>query len=184
MITTTDSQEEVRQAVERLLGAMCERPGDVRVELAPSERRPVLTVSVNQVDYGAVLGKHRSMLEALQLLAALAGARRGLSGVEVILDKRHSAPANGAVRRRQAAAEPWDQAPFEAAVGRALESIFDEFQFDVRRVSSEASRLTITLQEDPPFREEDRPRVERALEAVFNCVGAMQGRRILVELVA
>ena len=72
----------------------------------------------------------------------------------------------------------------------SLAEAFGACQLDLQRVSNTASKLIVTvtgnfasgLESGEPLRALIS-KTERSLELVFNCIGVMQGRRILVELV-
>jgi len=181
-LTTTDPQEALRSTMEQLVAAMCERPDHATVNLVPSSRRPVLVVKVNRCDYGAVLGKYKSSLESLQLIARCIGSRSRMD-VDLMLDQ--DAVEDGSRRRNFIPAKDWDREPFEKLAELTLAELFGSYQTDIQRTASSSSRLTVTVT-DPAWAvgEETVGSLERALETVFNCVGALQGQRITVEVVA
>ena len=180
---TIDTQENIRSAFEQLLGAMVERSDQAAVKLVPSERRPVLVLAVNRCDYGAVLGKSHSTLDALKLLAAMAGNRYGLE-VELMLDSSYAAD-DGSVRRGFKAAADWDGEPLEKLATLFCCALLGPCQVSLAAVSSSSSRLTVTPTTVNDIEDDDvEISLEKALGLVFNCAGAMQGRRVTVELVA
>jgi len=181
--TTTDPQERLRADFAQLLGAMCERPQDCRVTLSASSRRPALVVAVNSCDYGAIIGKAQSTLHALQLLATVAAQRSGMAGASFYLD--YETTGNDKSDRGSfTPAKDWDSEPLEKLANLFLPSIVGECQVTVEPVTSSTSRLTVTAMNDSILGADAVQELEQALAAVFNRVGSLQGRKMLVEVCA
>ena len=182
--TTTDPQDQLRSTFEQLLAAMCERPQDCRVTLSASSRRPALVVAVNSCDYGAILGKAQSTLHALQLLATVAAQRSGMAGASFYLDAETTGN-DKSDRGSFTPAKDWDSEPLEKLANLFLPSIVGECQVTISAVTGSTSRLTVTVTGHDWVSDEDESgTVEAALAVVFNRVGSLQGRKMLVEVCA
>ena len=173
---TTDAQETIRSSMEQLIAAMCEKPAELNVRLVSSPRRPALVVTCHRVDYGAILGKHRTMLNHLQLLAAHLGQRHGLA-VTLSLDEEGCTGQPSP--RSKAVTDPnWDGEEFMKLATLFCNELFP-CRADLESVMTGSSKVTITTEETVS----DLPTLEKALEAVFNCIGVVQGQRIMAEIV-
>ena len=152
--------------------------------LSASSRRPALVVAVNSCDYGAILGKAQSTLHALQLLATVAAQRSGMAGASLYLDDETTGN-DRSERGSFTPAKDWDSEPLEKLANLFLPSIVGECQVTVEPVTSSTSRMTVTVTGHEWIPNEDEAdMIEAALAAVFNRVGSLQGRKMLVEVVA
>ena len=110
------------------------------------------------------------------------GAKERLD-VDLELD-RDGTVRNGATRRNFKAAGDWDHAPFEKLACLTLSALFGSYQVDLQRVSGSICRLSVTVTDMDFVPTEDQAEaLESALQLVFNCVGALQGRKVMVEVV-
>lgn len=170
-----DAQENIRSDIEQLLAAMAEHPEDVHVNLVPSQRKPTIVIRCHRTDYGAILGKHGTMLASIKLIAALIGARSGLA-VQVLLDEEQCI-GNPAPRRRFEANPNWDPEPFTKLVNLLCSSMLGPCQVAIDRATSSTSKVSVF-----PNEETKTDGIEKALDAVFNCIGVIQGQRFIVEI--
>jgi predicted RNA-binding protein YlqC (UPF0109 family) len=177
--TQTDPQEALRQTIEQLLGAMTEHPEAASVRLLPSARKPTLVLSVHRVDFGAILGKHRSMLNAIKMLASIMACRYQMA-VEVLLDEDGCTGQPG-TRRRFAPNPEWDAATFEKLASTFCADVFGNCQVTLEPATAGTSKVTVTVLEPLPAGCEERS-IEEAMAAIFNCCGVICGRRFLVEI--
>jgi predicted RNA-binding protein YlqC (UPF0109 family) len=180
--TITDPQESLRSIFEQLLAAMTQEPKQATVRLMPSQRKPVLVVRCSKADYGSILGKSRSMLDALKLLAGVGGARHGLE-MDLVLDE--DGVVTGNHRLNIPAATDWDSEPLEKLATFFCNEILGHCIITIEAVARGQSKLTVTVMEDADWLpdEDTEAGVENALEMVMNCAGGMTGRRIMVELI-
>lgn len=171
----TDAQENIRSDIEQLIAAMAEHPEAVKVDLMPSPRKPTMVIRCHRMDYGAILGKHGSMLSAIKLLAAMMGARAGLV-VQIILDEEQCVGQPGP-RRRFEPDPNWSREPFEKLATLLAAGIFGPCNVAVEKATSSTSKVTIVATEP-----QETETAEKALDAVFNCIGVIQGQRFIVEV--
>lgn len=190
--TNTDAQEQLRCTVEQLLFAMCEKPKLANLRLLPSDHHPVLVFTCDRIDYGAILGKKRAMLDALKLLVSRLATAKGFQECRFVLDDENCS-GERCSRTYVAPTADWDSAYLEQVATLFCSELFGLVQVHTERVSSRSARVTVTVtgidgRPQPAAQDESswelaRERLERALEQVFNCVGALSGKKILCELV-
>ena len=174
---TTDPQEKIRSAMEQILAAMCCYPDRLQVRLLPSHRKPILVVSCARTDYGAILGKKRSMLIALQLLTCVVAHKHGME-MELILDKIDWHEEVAEIRHPDR--DGWDADAFEKLITLFCSELFHSCSVAIEPAASSVVKVTILVRD--AFLRFLPSDVEEKIRTVFNCVGAVKGRRVLVEL--
>ena len=172
-----NDQENIRSDIEQLLAAMVEHPEAVHVDLVPSNRKPTLVIRCHRTDSGAILGKHGTMLASIKLIAAVIGSKVGLS-VQVLLDEDQCVGQPGS-RRRFEPDPNWDPEPFSKLANLLCASMFGPCQVAIEKATSSTSKVSVFASEKT-----NSDDIEKAIDAVFNCIGVMQGQRFIVEIAA
>lgn len=83
---TKDRADTVKDAIEQMVAAFCQRPENLLVGTLEGERKLMLVLTVDPVDYGAVLGRNMATLLALKELASFLGREAGYVETDVKLD--------------------------------------------------------------------------------------------------
>lgn len=178
----TDPQEQLRSSMEQLLAAMCHEPKHCTVRLVPSARKPLLVVSVSRCDYGAVLGKGQSMLNALKYLTNCLARR--LSFIEGNLELDQDEVIESSKQRPKCVDEPnWQQDELAKLASTFCCDLMGVCHVTIEPVTKSQVKMTVTAGSETPERLNVND-FESALSLVFNCVAVLQGKRVVVEVVA
>lgn len=163
----------------KIADALVGEPDKVRVREERQRTMTVLYAQTNPDDYGKLIGAGGATVEALRVVAALAGIRRGAKvGVKIQEPPMRADP---------------DMTPFIPAIGwtnRWLRELAQETAqaiYATAKVTAEDGEngdttLTATIGDDEPQHLTDA-QVARALAQLFRCIGLANGRKtVRVEL--
>jgi predicted RNA-binding protein YlqC (UPF0109 family) len=90
-----------QEFLEFLIKNLVDHPDDVRVERKVDERGVLLTLHVNPMDMGQVVGRQGSTAKAVRMLLRIVGVKGG-SRVNLKIEE----PEGGMYRRAETASEP------------------------------------------------------------------------------
>lgn len=178
-----EEQEKIRYAMHDIIASMCEHPDDVTVNLSPSVRKPIYTLTCHRSDYGVINGKRGAMLDSLKMLLHFM-ADKGDTVAELILDE--SGCVGEKSMRGQFAADPeWSENKLDQLLQTTLPLVFGtRVNIGYDKVSSAATKVTIVIPETASSSYALSAETEAAIEMVLRSIGMRQGQVIKTEIVS